>query len=225
MARKRHLHPAQGVYPGFCSFPTDTAQGSPQFLSFPTDTAQGSPQFLSFPNDTAQGGSRLLSFLPTGRYCLAFPADRRCLFLQASAENHNCLLHAYTRAPIRFFIGKKLRKLYTVAFKSLVLNHTRVYSWASKLYTNCSPTLHKTCRRHGPNSPLPRHRKRARREDCRTGLSRNVNAKSTDLDFGKKCIIFALLRSGLAANARLLRSFFAVYGPPKSLEGRLAGST
>ena len=55
--------------------------------------------------------------------------------------------------------------------------------------------------------------------------SRNVNAKSDDLDFGKKYIIFALLRSGLAANARLLRSFFAVYGPPKSLEGRLAGST
>ena len=112
-------------------------------MSFPTDTAQGSPQFLSFPTDTAQGGSRPLSSLPTGRYCLAFPADRRNLFLQASAENHNCLLHAYTRAPIRFYTGKKLRKLYTGAFKSLVLKHTRMYSWPPKLYTNCSPTLHK----------------------------------------------------------------------------------
>ena len=73
-----------------------------------------------------------------------------------------------------------------------------------QLFTNPSQ---KNCRRHGPNSPHLLHRKRARRGDCRTGISRNVNAKSSDLDFGKKCIIFALLRSGLAANARLLRSF------------------
>ena len=130
MARKRHLHPAQGVYPGFCLFCRRGARGSP----------------------------RLLSFLPTGRCCLAFPADRRNLFLQASAENHNCLLHAYTRAPIRFYTGKKLRKLYTVAFKSLVLNHTQVYSWPPKLYTNCSPTLHKNMsppRPQQPTSPPP----------------------------------------------------------------------
>ena len=42
--------------------------------------------------------------------------------------------------------------------------------------------------------------------------SRNVNAKSDDLDFGKKNIIFALLRSGPAANAGLLRSFLVGQG-------------
>ena len=135
MARKRHLHPAQGVYPGFCLSQLTQHKVLPSF-------------YLSQMTQH-RGGSRPLSSLPTGRCCLVFPADRRCLFLQASAENHNLYpahVCAFTRVHARthtFFIGKKLCKLYTVAFKSLVFKHTRVYSWPPKLYTNCSPTLHK----------------------------------------------------------------------------------
>ena len=216
MARKRHLHPAQGVYLGFCLSQLTQHKVLPSFCLSQMTQHRGIPAFV-FSADRAV----LLSF-PCGPEVLVPTGIGRG---PQSISRTRLRIYTRTRALNTFYIGKKWCKLYTVACKPLVLKHTRVYSWPPKLYTNCSPTLHKTCRRHGPNSPLPRHRKRARRKDCRTGVSRNVNAKSTDLVFGKKCIIFALLRSGLAANARLLRRFFVRYGPPKSLEGPLAGST
>ena len=135
-------------------------------------------------------------------------------------------IYTRTRANLYVFYRQKICANYTPLHSSRWFSIIRRCIVGLRNYT---PTVHqpftRTCRRHGPNSPLPHHRKQARRGGCRTGLSRNVNAKTTDLVFGKKCIIFALLRSGLAANARLLRSFFVRYGPPKGLEGRLAGST
>ena len=173
-----------------------------------------------------------MSSLPTGRYCLIFPCGPEVLVSTGIGRGPQSIsrtrLRTYTRTRAHLYVSIPAKN---------GANYTPLHSnrWFSIIrgcivgLRNYTPTVHqpftKNCRRHGPNSPHPRHRKRARRGDCRTGLSRNVNAKSTDLVFGKKCIIFALLRSGLAANARLLRCFFAVYDPPKGLEGRLAGST
>ena len=47
----------------------------------------------------------------------------------------------------------------------------------------------------------------------------NVNAANGHLDFARKCIIFALHRSNLAADARLLRCFLVVHGHSAGAEG------
>ena len=50
--------------------------------------------------------------------------------------------HTYARA-LRILWSEKCRKLYTGPYKFLTLTQFRVYSWPAKLYTNCSPTLHR----------------------------------------------------------------------------------